>query len=1009
MGLRRKIALWSGGAAGLMLVLVTALFFLAPFYLNTPELKTRIESALSRSSGGTVKYDKLDLSFFPRPRIIIVHPRLSLPGIASAALKSVAASPQLLPLMKGKLFLSRVRLEEPDIIIHLPQAAVEKMSQPLSAEEVRAGIKPTLAFLEAVGPGFIVQIDGGRIAFAKQGRNVLVFRNVQAHFVAPPGEIELSLSALSDVWGPVALGGNVLINEEKIEGSNLTGTFGSSSFSGLSASLSFRKPHLFHVASGTASLSLDELFFWLLASGNTGPWLQDIQGLKGSVRLSAIDFGGPLETPSSWEVKIAGEGKSIVIESRLLPAPLELAGRFSVDNDRVEVQDLRAALGESSLTGVAGRYQGKRSPRIDVFSGKAVISLDQVFDWRSFVRPLDRALAGVKALSGKARISSLRFGGLLDKPETWRAEAIGSVENLIFDREPLPGPLVVTDGGFKLDQDTFTWNNAHASILDSSLILSGALQGLTKAVTEMELDVSGVIGQKSMDWTFTTFSLPPLFAVKTPLALSPVHIMWKRPSEVTIAGQATVAAGPVVTIDFSQNPKALILRKGTITNGLSKTTFAYRSEEKSLSLAFSGTLAQSTLNEIFSNATFGAGEIEGTLQAGVPVDQPQTSVLTGNLRGTDIVIPWGLAVPLRLDRLALHAQGSVLTLDRIEAAWGPSRFSLSGDVTASPDGFILDLSLNSGGFRVEDIVKALARPQAEKKPEKQHRVKRPPLPVRGVVQLNTASLGYGPYTFSPLDAVVTLNSRSVRAAISNAGVCGVSVAGTLGFGHGAVAIDLTTKGTNLPLEQSASCLFGTNVSMTGTFDISGAVSLKGRSGALIPSLEGKADFKSKDGKIYHYPVLAKIFSVLSVTELFRGKLPELGGSGFPYHTMTVKGRFHEGKFVVDQAFIDGSTLTIIAEGDVDLAAKKLDLVVLVSPFSTVNWIIRHIPLVGKIMGGTLISVPVKVSGDLANPDVTVLAPSAVGKRIIELLKNIVELPVELISPLLPKQKEEESK
>ena len=154
-------------------------------------------------------------------------------------------------------------------------------------------------------------------------------------------------------------------------------------------------------------------------------------------------------------------------------------------------------------------------------------------------------------------------------------------------------------------------------------------------------------------------------------------------------------------------------------------------------------------------------------------------------------------------------------------------------------------------------------------------------------------------------------------------------------------------------------------------------------------------------------MLAKIFSVLSVLEIFRGRLPELGGNGFPYHTMVIKGHLHQGKFLLEKAYIGGSSLDLIAEGEIDLAARKLDLVVLVAPFSTINWIIRHIPLVGKIMGGTLISVPTKVSGDLDNPDVTFLAPSAVGTRLLDLLENILKLPVEIISPILPKEKEKQ--
>jgi hypothetical protein len=108
-------------------------------------------------------------------------------------------------------------------------------------------------------------------------------------------------------------------------------------------------------------------------------------------------------------------------------------------------------------------------------------------------------------------------------------------------------------------------------------------------------------------------------------------------------------------------------------------------------------------------------------------------------------------------------------------------------------------------------------------------------------------------------------------------------------------------------------------------------------------------------------------------------------------------------FTLEKAYIGGQSLDIIAEGKIDLGKQKLDLVVLVAPFSSINWIIRHIPLVGKVMGGTLISIPVRVSGDLANPSVVFLSPTAVGSRILKLLENIIKLPVDIVSPFMPKQ------
>jgi hypothetical protein len=122
--------------------------------------------------------------------------------------------------------------------------------------------------------------------------------------------------------------------------------------------------------------------------------------------------------------------------------------------------------------------------------------------------------------------------------------------------------------------------------------------------------------------------------------------------------------------------------------------------------------------------------------------------------------------------------------------------------------------------------------------------------------------------------------------------------------------------------------------------------------------------------------------------------------------MALRGDIHKGVFTVEKAYIGGKSIDIIAEGEVDLGKQKVELVVLVAPFSTINWIIRHIPLVGKIMGGTLISIPVRVSGDLKDPDVVFLSPTAVGSRVLRLLENIIKLPVEIISPILPKDKEQ---
>jgi hypothetical protein len=46
-----------------------------------------------------------------------------------------------------------------------------------------------------------------------------------------------------------------------------------------------------------------------------------------------------------------------------------------------------------------------------------------------------------------------------------------------------------------------------------------------------------------------------------------------------------------------------------------------------------------------------------------------------------------------------------------------------------------------------------------------------------------------------------------------------------------------------------------------------------------------------------------------------------------------------------------------------------------------------------------VSIPVRVSGDIHDPLITPMSPTAVGNRLFNLLKNTVQLPIKLVEPL----------
>ena len=77
------------------------------------------------------------------------------------------------------------------------------------------------------------------------------------------------------------------------------------------------------------------------------------------------------------------------------------------------------------------------------------------------------------------------------------------------------------------------------------------------------------------------------------------------------------------------------------------------------------------------------------------------------------------------------------------------------------------------------------------------------------------------------------------------------------------------------------------------------------------------------------------------------------------------------------------------------------MTVLVAPFTTVDWVIRHIPILGKMLGGMLIAVPVHVGGTVDNVIVVPLGPGAVGARGVEILSNTLGIPKDVIKYASP--------
>ena len=82
--------------------------------------------------------------------------------------------------------------------------------------------------------------------------------------------------------------------------------------------------------------------------------------------------------------------------------------------------------------------------------------------------------------------------------------------------------------------------------------------------------------------------------------------------------------------------------------------------------------------------------------------------------------------------------------------------------------------------------------------------------------------------------------------------------------------------------------------------------------------------------------------------------------------------------------MDGETLDLVGNGSIDLEKNTLHVELLAAPFKTVDSVIKYIPGVNYLLNGSLVAIPLSISGSLADPKVVVMSASSVSKSLLNL-------------------------
>ncbi|MBI5062357.1 MAG: AsmA-like C-terminal domain-containing protein, partial [Desulfatitalea sp.] len=235
--------------------------------------------------------------------------------------------------------------------------------------------------------------------------------------------------------------------------------------------------------------------------------------------------------------------------------------------------------------------------------------------------------------------------------------------------------------------------------------------------------------------------------------------------------------------------------------------------------------------------------------------------------------------------------------------------------------------------------------------------------IDGRITVAIEDLVYGSYRWKPMRAEATLAHGETMLDVTQANLCGISTVGRVVWNDQGLHLEIRPSSQGQSAQYTGGCLAGaaSTERIEGTLDIQGQLSATGRDvDGLLASLGGELRLSARDGRIFNVGrvgLFTNLLSFLSVNDIVRGEGLNLTQNDLPYKRIDFDFLIHDGVAELREAKITSTPLNIVGEGKVDLTTRHVAIILLVSPLTTADAVVQRIPVVGKILKGTLVAVP----------------------------------------------------
>ncbi|HXE98080.1 MAG TPA: AsmA-like C-terminal domain-containing protein [Dongiaceae bacterium] len=269
--------------------------------------------------------------------------------------------------------------------------------------------------------------------------------------------------------------------------------------------------------------------------------------------------------------------------------------------------------------------------------------------------------------------------------------------------------------------------------------------------------------------------------------------------------------------------------------------------------------------------------------------------------------------------------------------------------------------------------------------------------------LNVESGNFGKLVFSKLYADAQQEKGTIYLQNMTAGMLGgkLTAKGRIApGGDKGDRYDLTLDISRADAEKLFAAL-DISSEVTGSLTLHGDLTARGNTLLEIKkSALGNIRLNMNNGKFRKFNTLAKVFSILNVSQLLRFKLPDMASDGMPYSNIKGSISVKDGILSTQDLFISSNAINVSIVGNADLVKEELNLTLGAQPLQTVDKIVNRIPIVGWLLTGkdkNFVTAYFEARGKWSDPKVSAIPVKSMGKGVLNIFVRAFQLPVKLFT------------